>query len=596
MFNITSQLNSKRFGHWALFFCSFRVSILLFIFIYQFSFAQYDLQIISIDPRLNLKKSGWQKSHKDSASVYKELNTFIRSLHAQAYLGAGFDSVIFDSLNVSAYLYSGPQFRWARLHAGNVPEPVLDKNNYHARDYRNKVFNYKQISRLENGIIKWSENNGFPFASIGLDSLRIEDERLNASLDWQKGPLIYFDSIRLEGKVKVKARFISRHLRIYKNQLYSQDRIDQISALLRELPYVVIMRPPLVTFRDNKATVQLFLKDRKISSVDGIVGFLPNESNKKKLLVTGEFNLNLRNLFGTGKTLQVEWKKIKESTQTLDMNYMHPKLLGSPLDVKFNFNFFKQDTSFLTVNRKLVLSNRIGTYSKFNIITGLKTSRQLGSVQYLDTSRLRYTDYNHYTYGLGYELTRTDDYYYPHKGWVVNIQGTLGNKVIRKNAEVDEAVYQNMQLRSQQWNFEATVERYTRLGKKSVLLSRLSGGKLFNNMSNLFFNDLYRIGGLRTLRGFNENNFFAATYGTGTLEYRFYTEETSYLLVFVDQGVLENPINPVRKMEYPMGFGAGLSFTTPAGIFNFIYSLGNSADNPLSINLSKIHFGITSRF
>jgi outer membrane protein assembly factor BamA len=558
--------------------------------------GQYSLEIFPSDAFPSFIKSNPKREFKDSTSVLKFLQQFQLDFHAQAYLTAGYDSIRFEKKQARAYFYTGDLFTWSYLKKGNVPEMVLSKTNFHARDYRKKPFNYKQLTKLEIGIVRWSENNGFPFASIQLDSFKIQDQQLHATMKWEKGPLIYFDSLKVEGKIKVKQRFLARHLKIYKDNLYSQERIDQIPVLLRELPYIVSMRAPMVSIRDNKARVTLFLKDKKISSADGIIGFLPNESSNNRLLITGELNLNLRNLFGTGKTLQLEWKKIKEQTQTLDLNYVHPKLVGSPLDVKFNFNLFKQDSSFLTVNRKLIFSNRIGNYSKVNFISGLRTSRILASAQIIDTTKLRFSDYNHYVYGLGYEYNRTDDYYNPHRGWVFSAQGTLGNKIIRKNSEVPETFYSSLQLNSQQWNVETSLERYTRVGKKSVLLSRIMAARLFNNSQNVFFNDLYRIGGLRTLRGFNENTFFAATYGVATLEYRFYTDETSYLLLFADQGYMQNPISPIRETDFPIGFGAGLSFSTPAGMFNFIYSLGRSADSKISLNLSKIHFGITSRF
>jgi hemolysin activation/secretion protein len=127
------------------------------------------------------------------------------------------------------------------------------------------------------------------------------------------------------------------------------------------------------------------------------------------------------------------------------------------------------------------------------------------------------------------------------------------------------------------------------------LLTRLKAGSLFNN-NNIFLNDLHRIGGLKTLRGFNENNFFASRYGVATLEYRLYTDETSYLLLFYDQGYIYNQLDIQHREDLPLGFGAGLSFLTRAGVFNFVYSLGASSSQKLNFNLSKIHFGLVSRF
>jgi len=67
-------------------------------------------------------------------------------------------------------------------------------------------------------------------------------------------------------------------------------------------------------------------------------------------------------------------------------------------------------------------------------------------------------------------------------------------------------------------------------------------------------------------------------------------------LLFHDQGYLVNQLSAANREDYPRGFGAGVSFATPAGVFNFVYSLGSSKDQKLNLNLSKIHFGITSRF
>ena len=110
-------------------------------------------------------------------------------------------------------------------------------------------------------------------------------------------------------------------------------------------------------------------------------------------------------------------------------------------------------------------------------------------------------------------------------------------------------------------------------------------------------NDLYRIGGLNSLRGFNEKFFYASTYGIGTLEYRFFMEENSYLLIFYDQGYVRYVLHDgVSQEDFPLGFGAGLTFSTKAGIFKFIYSLGKSKEQQIGLNYSKIHFGLSSGF
>ena len=56
--------------------------------------------------------------------------------------------------------------------------------------------------------------------------------------------------------------------------------------------------------------------------------------------------------------------------------------------------------------------------------------------------------------------------------------------------------------------------------------------------------------------------------------------------------------DPVNFGNGATGLGAGLSFRTPAGLFQFVYSVGKSAyaKQAFELRTSKIHFGLTSRF
>jgi hypothetical protein len=47
---------------------------------------------------------------------------------------------------------------------------------------------------------------------------------------------------------------------------------------------------------------------------------------------------------------------------------------------------------------------------------------------------------------------------------------------------------------------------------------------------------------------------------------------------------------------FPFGFGAGIAFTTKAGLFYLSYALGKQLDNPISFKTGKIHFGLAVQF
>ena len=111
----------------------------------------------------------------------------------------------------------------------------------------------------------------------------------------------------------------------------------------------------------------------------------------------------------------------------------------------------------------------------------------------------------------------------------------------------------------------------------------------------IYQNELFRFGGLNTLRGFNEEELFASVKGLLTVEYRFLLDQSSNVFVFYDQCMYEN-----NALEYfkdrPFGFGAGISFGSKIGIFNITYALGKKFSNPIDFRSSKIHFGYTAYF
>ncbi|HEY9117017.1 MAG TPA: BamA/TamA family outer membrane protein, partial [Roseivirga sp.] len=134
-------------------------------------------------------------------------------------------------------------------------------------------------------------------------------------------------------------------------------------------------------------------------------------------------------------------------------------------------------------------------------------------------------------------------------------------------------------------------------GARTTFFLELQGGLISGE--NLFQNDAFRIGGLNSLRGFNESYFFTTGFLFANFESRFYLDETSYLLLFTDIGYVESDfVNQISKsFEWPLGVGTGISFATNTGIFNFVYALGTSkSTGAINFNQSKIHFGFTTRF
>ena len=113
---------------------------------------------------------------------------------------------------------------------------------------------------------------------------------------------------------------------------------------------------------------------------------------------------------------------------------------------------------------------------------------------------------------------------------------------------------------------------------------------------HLFENELFRLGGIHSLRGVDENSIYASAYGLGTLETRFLFEQNSAVYLFLDGGYYEKALSTQFSSDLPLGFGAGIQVQTGAGIFSLNYALGRQFDNPVNIGDAKIHLGYVNRF
>jgi outer membrane protein assembly factor BamA len=545
--------------------------------------------------QLVLKKIKSQSSFKDSSSAVLHTKALITALHKQSYILASLDSMIFRQDTLVAVISVGDAFRWASLKQGNVGESILSSIGYREKLYNQKRFSYQQVALLEEKILNYSENQGYPFATIFLDSVQISGHTLASRLHYNTGPYIKFDTISVEGTARFKQKYIAAFLRIGQGQPFSQRKLERAGQLLRQTPYLTITRPASVIFKDDRAYPVFYADERRASEIDGIIGFMPNEQKQNSLLVTGELNLQLRNLFKTGKNFAVQWQQIRQASPRLDLSYEHPALFNTPLVFNAHFNLLKEDSTFLSVNRYLSLAFYTGMAGKVRFYSGLKTSRLGNNAQYKPAEELpEFSDFNLLYYGAGYSWNNLDDYFYPTKGFDLAVEGSAGNKKILKNPFLEQSLYENVNLNSVQFSIKGHVKKYFRLSPRSVLLTKAEGGMVVNPY--LFRNDLFRIGGLTSLRGFNENFFFASEFAVATTEYRFFMEPTSYLFVFCDQAYINPSLYNKSNRDFPSGVGAGVSFSTNSGIFSLIYSLSQSQERNLGFNYSKIHFGFTSRF
>jgi outer membrane protein assembly factor BamA len=570
------------------------IVIVLLFSLLKISAQKIELNISFNDTILKTSKLITYNKTSTLKNLKVETTSVLKQLNQKGYLTSTTDSIIIDSSYFHIYIQLGKTYKWTSLTNKNIDEEILSKLGYRDKLYNNKPFNEKQIQNFFNKVILYYENNGYPFASIKLDSVQIEENKLSAQLFIKKNTRYKIDSVIIKGNATISKKYIKNYIRIKEGDLYNEESIRKISSRIKELPFVIEEKKWKVIFTEEKSKVILYLKKKQASRFDGVLGLLPDEETGK-LRVTGDVKLNLINSFHNGEKIEFNWRAIQENTQDLKFNVMYPFLVNTPLGLDYNFKLYKKDTTFIDVGHKIGIRYILKGNDYFKLFFHNKSSSLLSQAGFSSLTVLpSYADVSSQLYGIESYNANLDYLLNPKKGYQIKISGSLGNKTIKKNPQIDEKLYENLELKSILYNAELDANYYFSITKRSVIKLGTKNAYTFND--NLFENELLRIGGLLTLRGFDEESIFASLYTIETLEYRYILEQNSYLYLFFDGAYYENDGIEEFVSDRPFGFGAGMSFETKAGIFSISYALGKQFDNPIKFSSAKIHFGFVNFF
>jgi len=539
------------------------------------------------------------------------INKLALDLRAKGYVTASLDSVHYDSTFATAVIFIGDTYKWATIDAKNIDAQILDAIGWREKNFVEKPMDFDQLKTWQEKILVYLENNGYPFAKVFLDSLQIEDEKISALLKLDKGHQYKIDSIRVNGEVKISNIFLQKYLDLPDGSLYNREKLRRISKKLLDLPYVQEEKPSDLSLLSMGSILNLYLKPKRSSQVNVLLGFLPNNDQltSKKLLITGEANVNLHNALGQGETIGLNWQQLQVKSPRLNILYQHPYLFNTPIGLDFAFDMFRKDSTFVNINLQLGAQYMLSTTQSGKLFIQ-KFQTILNAVNVatiLQTHQLpEDADVNSVNVGIDYSFNNTDYRLNPRKGNEVHIIGSVGTKKIKKNDQIvalkdpgDPAydfssLYDTVKLKSYQFRIILSAAKYFQLGKQSTIKGAFNGA-VFQS-ANIFRNELFQIGGYKLLRGFDEESQYLSKYAIGTMEYHYLIGMNSYFYTLFDGGWGQNnSLN--RNISYTyFGAGLGLSFETKVGIFNLAWAVGKRSDTQLNLRQSKIHFGFVNYF
>ena len=173
-------------------------------------------------------------------------------------------------------------------------------------------------------------------------------------------------------------------------------------------------------------------------------------------------------------------------------------------------------------------------------------------------------------YFLGFQLHYTipkNDYFFNNK-FHFEINPTFGKRTTDQNS-------------SNQFKIEASSTYLWNLSLKNNVYIKTATAHLSSD--SLIDNELFRIGGANSIRGFNEQSIFTNSYLYFNFEYRYSTSAKSYLYTITDFGKLKSN----STTENLIGIGLGYLFNINNSQINLSTALGRKINQSLDIKQFK---------
>lgn len=570
---------------------------------------QLDIHFVDKDSSFNPQLLKLQTVFADRNLCTNYIQNLPTLLSSKGYPTASVDSILPDENFTVIYLFLGKQYQWVKLTPAGIEKAAMEESRFKEKDYMGKILNIPQLLALQERLLDYYEKNGYPFAEIFLDSIRLDDDKMEALLKSTKGPLYHIDSIRVLGKAKISKKFLHHYLDIADGSLYNKSKLEQVSKRLLELPYLQEVQPSDITMLGSGSILNLYLAPRKSSQANFLIGFLPNANQGGKLQLTADVNLNLKNALNNGETILLNWQQLQAKSPRLNLGYQQPYIFNSSFGFDFAFDLFKKDSTFLQVNALIGVQYLLSVNQSGKVFIQWQNSFLLGTG--VDTNLVKSTrtlppniDVSAVNIGLDYDWSKTDYRINPRKGNEIKATASVGIKNIKRNNEILSikdpsfnyaSLYDSVKERAYQFRIKLGAAHYFPVGKQATVKTAFNGG-LFISPST-FRNELFQIGGYKLLRGFSEESIYATQYAVLTAEYRYRLALNSFMFGFVDGGWVRNKYLAINLKNNFIGAGLGLAFETKFGLLNISYAAGKRNDVKLNLReASKIHFGYVNYF
>ena len=550
---------------------------LLFVIPFSaFSQKRVAVKVINVDSvnfNFNIRNN-----YSDSASFVNHLNKSIYKAKKRGFISASVDSVDFKSDTIKVWLFSGNKYVWSSVDL-NMLGDKLQLSKYIPT--KNQIVNWPDFELYLDKSLNYYSNNGYPFVSVSTDSVVVNSNSLKLTVNINSGPKIVYDNLIVKGSLRVNNKYLSKVLNIKPKNNYVHSDVQKIDKRLQSLSFVKQIKESELEFNGDKCTNYLYLDKRRVNNFSGILGL---NSDKGKAKLTGEVLLDIKNIFKNGESFLFNWQSLANATQSLKTQFNSPYLLWD-FGVGVDFAFYKRDTSFVDVNPQFYLQFNLSATDNLKLIYSYRKSYNVGQLAKVSGPN----SITKNLYGLSFSRNMYNPYSLSSPGYKANLSALAGNRLTYQSNSESKKYY---------FQFDYSFKSKVLFSKKFDMTFSSIGGYMYvadDNLSSINQNEVYRVGGVKNLRGYNDDEFYTPLFSTLSIEPGFIVGDDFRLFSFFDLGlVADMSCKSLTDPKY--GSGLGFQWFMNRGIVKMSYSVGWYKNNPISFQRAKVNVSYVALF
>ena len=539
------------------------IYIIFFLFSFEALFGQeVSLKISSENntEMIILSKIDYKEKHKDTISLYLEIAKVSSYLKDIGYFMSVVRKIKKEDKDYIAYFSLNNKVENAVINIDSNSEIYFEKTKI--KKGKIVIPIYKLEFTLSN-ISKKLDKEGKSFSKVHLKNILIKDNELFADLEINQSKERTINNIIVKGYKNFPKSYIKNYFNIKNNTVFNQQKIKEISEDSKILEFITEIKPPEILFSKDSTSIYIYLKKEQNNSFDGLMNFTSKEDGG--ISFNGNVDLRLNNILNKGEKFSLFWNSIAEERQEFKLSTKIPYIFFSKFSPQLSFSIYKQDSTFINTKFDSKLFYNINTKTKLAITYNSESSENLKQ----DINNNNIETFSNHFLGLQFQYNLPNKKFFDSNQLYLELEPSIGKRKIRDSS-------------SSQYKIEASISFNWILKRRSSMFIKNKTGYL--NSDTYIYNELFRIGGANTIRGFNEQSIFTSSYSFFNIEYRYLTSEKSYLYSITDIGHAK--LNNGNKNI--LGIGLGYLFTTKKSQINLSTSLGKINTQSFDYNNIKL--------